>query len=71
MKKTELARQAFDECCRPETTVRYGVKRGFPFWNMESTQFMYGGYDCPITAQDEMLYSRLMLGELLWGAGLE
>ncbi len=41
MNRSDLARQAFDECCRPETTVRYGVKRGFPFWNTESTQFMY------------------------------
>lgn len=41
MTRTELAKQAFDECCSPETTVRYGVKRGFPFWNIESTQFMY------------------------------
>lgn len=41
MTKAELARQAFEECCSPETTVRYGVKRGDPFWNVESTQFMY------------------------------
>ena len=41
MTRKELARQAFEECCNPETTVRYGVKRGAPFWNLESTQFMY------------------------------
>jgi len=41
MTKQELAKLAFDECCNPETTVRYGVKRGFPFWNVESTMFMY------------------------------
>ncbi|MCQ2431382.1 MAG: hypothetical protein MJ175_02125 [Clostridia bacterium] len=41
MTKEELAKQAFDECCSPETTVRYGVKRGHPFWNAESTEFMY------------------------------
>ena len=41
MTRKELARQAFEECCNPETTVRYGVKRGAPFWNVESTQFMY------------------------------
>ena len=39
--RKDLARQAFEECCSPETTVRYGVKRGRPFWNVESTQFMY------------------------------
>ena len=36
-----LAKQAFEECCSPDTTVRYGVKRGRPFWNVESSQFMY------------------------------
>ncbi|MBR6006296.1 MAG: hypothetical protein IK064_01570, partial [Clostridia bacterium] len=36
-----LSKQAFEECCSAETTVRYGVKRGRPFWNTESTQFMY------------------------------
>ncbi len=41
MNRTELARMAFDECCSPETTTRYGIKRGRPFWNVESTQFMY------------------------------
>ena len=41
MRNAEFARQAFEECCSPETTVRYGVKRGLPFWNVESTQFMY------------------------------
>ena len=41
MTRKELAKQAFDECCSAETTVRYGVKRGRPFWNVESTQFMY------------------------------
>ncbi|MBP5765947.1 MAG: hypothetical protein J6X47_03060, partial [Clostridia bacterium] len=41
MDRKELAKQAFKECCSPETTVRYGVKRGRPFWNVESTQFMY------------------------------
>ena len=39
--RAELARQAFEECCSAETTVRYGVKRGAPFWNVESTMFMY------------------------------
>lgn len=37
----ELAKEAFEECCSEKTTVRYGVKRGRPFWNTESTQFMY------------------------------
>ncbi len=41
MTRAELAKQAFEECCNPETTVKYGVKRGFPFWNVEATQFMY------------------------------
>ena len=41
MNRKELAKQAFEECCSPETTVRYGIKRGRPFWNIESTQFMY------------------------------
>jgi len=41
MTKQELAKQAFEECCNPNTTVKYGVKRGFPFWNVESTMFMY------------------------------
>ena len=41
MTRKELAQLAFEECCSPETTVRYGVKRGNPFWNVESTQFMY------------------------------
>ena len=39
--RKELARQAFEECCSAETTVRYGIKRVRPFWNVESTQFMY------------------------------
>lgn len=39
--RKKLAKQAFDECCSAETTVRYGVKRGAPFWNAESTMFMY------------------------------
>lgn len=41
MTRKELAAQAFKECTSAETTVRYGVKRGLPFWNVESTQFMY------------------------------
>ena len=41
MTRSDLAKQAFNECCSAETTVRYGVKRGLPFWNVESTQFMY------------------------------
>ncbi len=41
MNRKELAKLAFEECCCPDTTVRYGVKRGNPFWNVESTQFMY------------------------------
>jgi len=41
MTKQELARMAFEECCNPDTTVKHGVKRGFPFWNVESTMFMY------------------------------
>ncbi|MCQ2430248.1 MAG: hypothetical protein MJ192_07955 [Clostridia bacterium] len=41
MTRKELAQQAFRECCDPATTVRYGVKRGLPFWNVESTEFMY------------------------------
>ena len=39
--RKELARQAFEECSSAETTVRYGIKRSRPFWNVESTQFMY------------------------------
>ena len=39
--RKKLARQAFEECSSAETTVRYGVKRGLPFWNVESSQFMY------------------------------
>ncbi|MBO4217715.1 MAG: hypothetical protein J5940_07195, partial [Clostridia bacterium] len=39
--RKELAKQAFEECSSAETTVRYGVKRVRPFWNAESTQFMY------------------------------
>ena len=39
--REKLAKQAFEECASPDTTVRYGVKRGRPFWNVESTQFMY------------------------------
>lgn len=41
MSLSQLAAQAFAECCDPKTTVKYGVKRGFPFWNVESTMFMY------------------------------
>ena len=41
MTNKELAELAFRECSSAETTVRYGVKRGLPFWNVESTQFMY------------------------------
>ena len=41
MTRAELAKQAFDECCSSETTVRYGTRRGAPFWNAESTMFMY------------------------------
>lgn len=41
MTKSELARRAFEECCSAETTVRHGVRRGSPFWNVESTMFMY------------------------------
>ena len=41
MTRRELAKQAFEECCSDQTTVRYGVKRGAPFWNVESTMFMY------------------------------
>lgn len=41
MTRKELARLAFEECSNADTTVRYGVKRGNPFWNAESTQFMY------------------------------
>ena len=39
--RKELAKQAFEECCSSETAVRSGDKRGRPFWNAESTQFMY------------------------------
>ena len=39
--RKKLAEQAFEECCSEKTTVRYGVKRGLPFWNVESTMFMY------------------------------
>ena len=41
MTRSEFARQAFEECCSAETTVRYGSKRGAPFWNQEATMFMY------------------------------
>lgn len=41
MSKQDYAKQAWEECCDPATTVRYGVKRGAPFWNVESTVFMY------------------------------
>ena len=41
MTRAELARQAFEECCSPETTVRYGTRRELPFWNREATMFMY------------------------------
>ena len=41
MTRKELAKQAFEECSSAETTVRYGIKRARPFWNVESTQFMY------------------------------
>ncbi len=41
MTKEELAKQAFEECCSPLTTVRYGEKNKSPFWNLYSTQFMY------------------------------
>ncbi len=41
MTRKELAEQASKEYCSPETTVRYGIKRGRPFWNTESSQFMY------------------------------
>ena len=60
----ELAKEAFEECCSEKTTVRYGVKRGRPFWNTESTQFMYvpafhftairGFYRYRYTATDEL-----------------
>ena len=41
MTKDELAKQAFEECCSPATTVKYGEKNGNPFWNSYSIQFMY------------------------------
>lgn len=41
MTRAELAKQAFEECCSEDAGVRCGVKRGFPFWNVESTMFMY------------------------------
>ncbi len=41
MTRAELAKLAFEECSNAETTVRYGIKRGRPFWNVESTEFMY------------------------------
>lgn len=41
MTNEELAKRAFEECCNPETTTRYGIKRVRPFWNVESTMFMY------------------------------
>lgn len=39
--RKELAKQAFDECCNPDSTVKHGIKNKFPFWNAESLQFMY------------------------------
>jgi len=39
--RKELAIQAFEECCNPNSTVKHGVKNKFPFWNAESLQFMY------------------------------
>ena len=41
MTKEELAQQAFQECCDLNTAVRHGTKGGLPFWNVESTMFMY------------------------------
>ena len=41
MTRAELAKQAFEECCSAETTVRCGTRRERPFWNAESTMFMY------------------------------
>ena len=41
MTRAELARQAFEECCSAETTVRYGTRKGPAFWNTNSTMFMY------------------------------
>ncbi len=39
--RKELAKQAFEECCSPQTAVKHGKKNKFPFWNAESLQFMY------------------------------
>ena len=41
MTRKELAKQAFEECCSEKTTVRHGIRRKVPFWNAESTMFMY------------------------------
>lgn len=37
----QLAERASAECCDPENTTRYGIQRVRPFWNKESTMFMY------------------------------
>lgn len=41
MTKEEYAKLAYTECCSDETAVPCGIKYGKPFWNAESTQFMY------------------------------
>ncbi|MBQ0102375.1 MAG: hypothetical protein KBT31_06235, partial [Firmicutes bacterium] len=41
MAYTDYAKQAFEETCDPKTAVKHGVKGGFPFWNAESTMFLY------------------------------
>lgn len=41
MTKEEYAKMAFEECCSEETAIPCGTKYGKPFWNVESTQFMY------------------------------
>lgn len=41
MTNKELDELAFEECCDPKTTVRYGDGHGNPFWNINSTIFMY------------------------------
>lgn len=39
--RKELAKQAFEECCSPDCGVKHGKRNKFPFWNVESVQFMY------------------------------
>ena len=39
--RKELAKLAYEECCSPDCGVKHGKRNKFPFWNVESVQFMY------------------------------